>query len=197
MKHRATRFKLAPMADLEETTNQIDLKFLPSKGQDGEFIMLFNGKKVISHKGPNTTLSHGILHKFGLYRGDVNLDTPDSLIQISRFGTSKNCSDIVSKNTCDFLTAEVTTTSASIPWENYSHAASDFGRKICKRAKTTPINFFSLAKAEPPPISVDFSVSTKEVCELAIQEWDSTPGAWSQHAEARGLTQESCRLFLK
>ena len=197
MKHRATRFKLAPMADLEETTNQIDLKFLPSKGHYGEFIMLFNGEKVISHKGPNTTLSHGILHKFGLYRGDVNLDTPDSLIQISRFGTSKNCSDIVSKNTCDFLTAEVTTTSASIPWENYSHAASDFGRKICKRAKTNPINFFSLAKAEPPPISVDFSVSTTEVCELAIQEWDSTPGAWSQHAEARGLTQESCRLFLK
>lgn len=197
MKHRATRFKLARIADLEGTTNQIDLKFLPSKGQDGEFVMLFNGEKVISHKGPNTTLSYGILHKFGLYRGDVNPDTPDSLIQISRLGTSKNCSDIVSKNTCGLLTAEVTTTSASIPWENYTHAASDFGQKICKRAKTNPVNFFPLAKTEPPPISVDFSVSTKEVCELAIEEWDSTPGAWSRHAEARGLTQESCRLFLK
>ena len=32
MKHRATRFKLARIADLEGTTNQIDLKFLPSKG---------------------------------------------------------------------------------------------------------------------------------------------------------------------
>lgn len=69
MKHRATRFKLARIGDLEGTTNQIDLKFLPSKRQNGEFVMLFNGKKVISHKGPNTTLSYGILHKFGLYRG--------------------------------------------------------------------------------------------------------------------------------
>ena len=197
MKHRATRFKLARIADLEGTTNQIDLKFLPSKGQDGEFVMLFNGEEVISHKGPNTTLSYGILHKFGLYRGDVNPDTPDSSIQIGRLGTSKNCLDIGSKNTCGLLTAEVTTTSASIPWENYSHAASDLGQKICKTAKTKPINFFSLAKTEPPPISIDFSVSTKEVCELAIEEWDSSPGPWSRHAEARGLTQESCKLFVE
>ena len=89
----------------------------------------------------------------------------------------------------------MTAISASIPWENYSHAASDFG--YMQNRKTNPINFFSLSKTEPPPISIDFSVSTKEVCELAIEEWDSNPGPWSRHAEARGLTQESCRLFLK
>ena len=75
--------------------------------------------------------------------------------------------------------------------------ASDFGKKICKRAETKPINFFSLADTKPPPVTVDFSVSTKEVCELAIEEWNSIPGSWSNHAEARGLSPESCRLFLK
>ncbi len=197
MKHRATRFKLARMEDLAGTVNQIDLKFLPSKGHDGELILLFNDKTVITHNGINTTLSYGILHKFGLYRVDINADTPDSSILISRFGTSKKCEDIISKNKCDLLTAEVKRTSTSVPWENYAHMASDFGKKICKRAKTKPINFFSLADTKPPPVTVDFSVSTKEVCELAIEEWNSIPGSWSNHAEARGLSPESCRLFLK
>jgi len=44
---------------------------------------------------------------------------------------------------------------------------------------------------------MDFSVSTTEVCSRAMVEWNSTPGQWAEVAESRGLSAESCKLFLK
>lgn len=44
---------------------------------------------------------------------------------------------------------------------------------------------------------LDFSVSTSEICAKAVAEWASTPGQWAEVAESRGLSAESCKLFLK
>jgi len=48
-----------------------------------------------------------------------------------------------------------------------------------------------------PQSGFDNSVSTSEICELALDEWDTTPGEWAKAAESRGLSAESCKLFLK
>ncbi|MBH95696.1 MAG: hypothetical protein CMD87_00355 [Gammaproteobacteria bacterium] len=49
----------------------------------------------------------------------------------------------------------------------------------------------------PPDLTVDFSVTTREVCVRALPEWKRGGGAWSKHAEARGLSVEGCELFKK
>ena len=50
---------------------------------------------------------------------------------------------------------------------------------------------------EVPQSGFDNSVSTSEICELALDEWKTTPGEWAKAAESRGLSAESCKLFLK
>jgi len=48
-----------------------------------------------------------------------------------------------------------------------------------------------------PQSGFDDSVSTSELCGLALDEWNTTPGEWAKAAESRGLSAESCKLFLK
>ena len=48
-----------------------------------------------------------------------------------------------------------------------------------------------------PQSGFDNSVSTSEICERALDEWNTTPGEWAKAAESRGLSAESCKLFLK
>jgi len=48
-----------------------------------------------------------------------------------------------------------------------------------------------------PEKILDFSVSTTEICAKAMVEWNSEPGQWAEVAESRGLSAESCKLFLK
>jgi hypothetical protein len=56
-----------------------------------------------------------------------------------------------------------------------------------------------VSKTQGPqaPSTMDFSASTSEICGRAIAEWKSTPGEWAKAAESRGLSAESCKLFLK
>jgi len=49
----------------------------------------------------------------------------------------------------------------------------------------------------PPESTIDFSVTTREVCVRALPEWKKGGGAWSKHAENRGLSAEGCELFTK
>jgi hypothetical protein len=55
----------------------------------------------------------------------------------------------------------------------------------------------SKTQAPKAPATMDFSASTSEVCGRAIAEWNTTPGEWAKAAESRGLSAESCKLFLK
>ena len=48
-----------------------------------------------------------------------------------------------------------------------------------------------------PQSTFDFSLSTSELCGRALVEWNTTPGEWAKAAESRGLSAESCKLFLK
>ena len=51
-------------------------------------------------------------------------------------------------------------------------------------------------KCEAPKL-LDFSVSTSEICKQAAIEWRTARGEWAKAAESRGLSAESCKLFLK
>ena len=55
----------------------------------------------------------------------------------------------------------------------------------------------SKTQAPKAPSTMDFSASTSEICGRAIAEWNTTPGEWAKAAESRGLSAESCKLFLK
>ena len=55
----------------------------------------------------------------------------------------------------------------------------------------------SETNAPKAPSTMDFSASTSEICGRAIAEWNSAPGEWAKAAESRGLSAESCKLFLK
>jgi len=81
-----------------------------------------------------------------------------------------------------------------------AHQTSDFmigfnprcavSEAILRASAPTPSN-------EVPQSVFDESVSTSELCGLALDEWNTTPGEWAKAAESRGLSAESCKLFLK